>query len=334
MPLNSARRRSRGYVHGDPSTAPGGTTFSTPVFSVARAGTVTITAPLTWSSATAALTGNDASQFLNYTAAGVAITTAGNVPIIFATNTTEKMRLFGSGGLTLGAAGVLSDPGAGSLSLSGSVTAAGAGANTFAQVIVTNGLGVTNGVTLSASGIQNILAIASSTLGTGVAGQQARIGRNSSGSGAGGALGFTSRVGTITDNYIWADGSASPGVLRIKATAPVEDGGSTSDTSGTIVGTQTSTLDTKTLLGEVGGGVGAEEALAALVAAPVSKFTKKGGVEVFDGLIIDYSPWVGFDPDERHPFGRSFSEVNFAGYATRAIQALAAKVAALEAKLE
>lgn len=60
------------------------------------------------------------------------------------------------------------------------------------------------------------------------------LGRNTSGSAAAGYIEFIDKGGT--SRYVWVDNA---GKLRIHTSAPVEDGGTTSDTAGTVVGTQT-----------------------------------------------------------------------------------------------
>jgi hypothetical protein len=75
---------------------------------------------------------------------------------------------------------------------------------------------------------------ASAALGTGaITGLLHPIGRNSSGSGAAGALVLYSAAGT--PYYVWVDAT---GDLRIHTAAPTEDGTTVSDTAGTVVGTQ------------------------------------------------------------------------------------------------
>lgn len=144
------------------------------------------------------------------------------------------------------------------------------------------------------------------------------IGRNSNGA--------TPAAGhlRITDNgnqarHIWPDNS---GDLRIGTSAPTN----ANDTSGTVVGTQTSTLESKNILGD---GVSPADALATILATPVKRFTYKSGAYnngEFHGIIADYSPEFAMDN------GRSFSPVTTAGYLIQAIKALTERIIALEAK--
>ena len=114
------------------------------------------------------------------------------------------------------------------------------------------------------------------------------------------------------------------------AWAPVEDGGTTSDRTGTIVGTQTSSLDTKDLLGD---DLSPSEALSTILRAPVKRFSYKGdnaySGTIFHGIIADYSPEFAMDPDADHPHGRSFNPVSAFGYTVLSLQALEARIAAL-----
>ncbi len=175
-------------------------------------------------------------------------------------------------------------------------------------------------------------SMASTALGTGsVTGMVFKVGRNASGSGAAGTIDLIGLGGA--NNYIWADASAAPGVLRI-STVPPEEDGNPADTSGTVVGSQTSTRDTKDIIGL--SAVTPLAALDAMVDAPVYDFTYKGGSYCgtrFVGLTVDDSPYVGMDPDDAHPHGRSFNPVTAHGYTVLAVKALHEKIAALEAEL-
>jgi hypothetical protein len=78
------------------------------------------------------------------------------------------------------------------------------------------------------------MTVVDKALGTGaVAGQRMVVGRNTSGSGAAGALVLTRADGT--PYYVWVDAT---GDLRIHTAAPTEDGTTVSDTAGTVIGTQ------------------------------------------------------------------------------------------------
>jgi hypothetical protein len=163
----------------------------------------------------------------------------------------------------------------------------------------------------------------SGTYGTGnVSGSWISIGRNLSGNGAAGLIQLVDRLGNA--NYVWADASATPGMLRISTAKPEEDG-TPSDTSGTIVGTQTSTLDTKLLIAPF---TDTAHALDVVSSAPLWRFQYKGitgpayGGSEFVGVMSNTTPEVMMDPSPEHPEGRSFSPVSAFGYTAAAIAEL------------
>lgn len=172
--------------------------------------------------------------------------------------------------------------------------------------------------------------VVSQARGTGnITGPGVHIGRNSSGNGAAGWLDLLTKSGA--HNYVWADDSAAPGMLRISTVPPDEDG-TPADTSGTVIGTQTSTRDTKEIIGQT---LTPVRALKTILAAPVQEFRYKGGAysgTVFHGIVADEAPAFAMDPDARHPEGRSFNPVSAFGYTVQAIKALEARLAALERK--
>jgi hypothetical protein len=167
---------------------------------------------------------------------------------------------------------------------------------------------------------------ADQALGTGAfSGNKIQIGRNASGSGAAGALGLQARGATYY--YVWADNT---GVVRVNATDAPTENGAIADTAGTVVGTQTSSLDTKDLLGD---DLAPADALAAILRAPVKRFRYKSGAyndTIFHGVIADDSPEFAMDPDAAHPNGRSLNPVNALGYTIQAVKALEARIAQLE----
>jgi hypothetical protein len=96
---------------------------------------------------------------------------------------------------------------------------------------------VNEGVAISRSGGTGVTAVdvVTAAFGTGsVAGPHLDIGRNSSGNGAAGTLRFRTKSGTLY--YVWVDDT---GDLRISSGGGPTEDGATSDTSGTVVGTQT-----------------------------------------------------------------------------------------------
>lgn len=113
---------------------------------------------------------------------------------------------------------------------------------------------------------------------------------------------------------MWTDNS---GNLRIWAGDPI----STADTSGTVVGTQTSSLDTKDVLDGV---TSIDDVLAAVQrgAEAVRRFTYKSGAyngEEFEGVVVDYAPRYGMDRDEEHPAGKSLNVIEVVGDLLRAV---------------
>ncbi len=94
--------------------------------------------------------------------------------------------------------------------------------------------GSTLAAQFDASG-RNVWQLPSTANGTGnVTGNAVAIGRNSSGNGAAGYLQMVDKNGG--GHFLWVDAT---GTLRISASAPPDEDGTPSDTSGTIVGTQT-----------------------------------------------------------------------------------------------
>mgnify|MGYP000918233361 CR=1 FL=1 len=174
----------------------------------------------------------------------------------------------------------------------------------------------------------NYIDLSSSANGTGVGGNKVFVGINTSGSDAAGSLALGKIGGSYS--YVWSDNT---GVMRINSSAPVEDGGTTSDTSGTVVGTQTSTLATKILTGH---DISPTDALATILATPIKSFTYKSGAynhTEFHGIIADWSPAFAMDN------GRSFNPISAFGYTVQAFKAqqaqiddLASRLAALEGR--
>lgn len=164
-------------------------------------------------------------------------------------------------------------------------------------------------------------------MGVGAAGCNVWIGNNSNAT-QGGA-GFVSLFNLAGSNQrIWVDGS---GVLRINSADPTY----ANDTAGTVVGTQTSSLDSKDVIGDPDS---IDNVLAAVAAgaAAVRRFTYRSGAfngEEFSGVVVDYAPRYGMDCDEEHPAGKSLNVVTVIGDLLLAVANLADRVAALEARL-
>ena len=133
------------------------------------------------------------------------------------------------------------------------------------------------------------------------------------------AAGFVYLDGLSNSYSIWPDTS---GNLRILAGSfPIN----ASDTAGTVIGTQTSTLASKILLG---GDLTPGEALRTILQTPVKHFRYKSNAyngSEFHGIIADYSPEFAMDE------GRVFNPVSAFGYAVQAIKALTERIQQLEA---
>lgn len=163
-------------------------------------------------------------------------------------------------------------------------------------------------------------------LGAG-AGPRVQIGRNSNAStpGAGSVQLF---MNTGSSRFVWVDAT---GVARIGSSSP----SNANDTGGVAVGSQTSSLDAKTLTGPGPDGAGALAHIAQGAAA-VRRFTYKDGRysgEEFSGLVVDFAPRYGMDRDEAHPAGRSLNVITALGDLMLAVSYLAGRVAELEARL-
>lgn len=173
-------------------------------------------------------------------------------------------------------------------------------------------------LSLAASG--SFLGMSNQAFGTGaVAGPNLYVGYNTSGNGAPGTLLLFAKNGA--GYYVWAD---TTGDLRI-GTGPPEEDGTPSDTSGTVVGDQTSTRASKNIIGEFNDNTAA---LHAILRAPLYRFTYKSGARCsteYLGIVAEDSP--EFAQDE----GRSFNPVSAFGYTVAAIKALERRIRELEA---
>lgn len=169
------------------------------------------------------------------------------------------------------------------------------------------------------------VALTTGAYGAGNSGNGVLIGANTSGADAAGALGLQQRG--LSWSYLWSDS----GTLRIHSAQPKEDD-SVSHSAGTVVGTQTSSADTKTYVRD---GISPDAALTAILQTPVRGWYYTSGAfnrEVFDGITTDDSPWFGMDRDTLHPHGKSLNVINAIGYLVQAVKALSARLDALEAR--
>lgn len=161
--------------------------------------------------------------------------------------------------------------------------------------------------------------------GTGV-GTIARLERNNNASTPAPAS-VVLRQGNNTWTTIWSDNS---GNLRIGGFG---SGITSADiSSGTVVGTQTSSLDTKDVIG--GPDTVSLWERVAQGAAAVRRFAYKSGAfndEEFSGVVVDYAPHYGMDRDETHPAGKSLNTINAIGDLLLAVSELYERFATLEA---
>ncbi|HMS85088.1 MAG TPA: hypothetical protein PKD12_15690 [Nitrospira sp.] len=156
--------------------------------------------------------------------------------------------------------------------------------------------------------------------GNNVVGPSVRLTRNTNGTKPGAAfVNLMNRAGTAY--RIWPDAS---GNLRIHTADPIYD----NDGLGTVIGTQTSSLDSKIILGEVGDPL---EALQAVLEAAqkLMRFQYKSGAfngEEFEGVVTDFSPRYGMDRDEEHPAGKSLNVIQILGDLIRSVALIAERV--------
>jgi hypothetical protein len=116
-------------------------------------------------------------------------------------------------------------------------------------------------------------------------------------------------------NYIWADASD-----QLRITTASGGGCINGDTSGTIVGTQTSTRASKNLLGRNRNPAGA---LSTILRTPVYDFTYRNGAyngETFTGIVTEESPAFSMDN------GKSFNPVTAFGTTVLALQEIARQI--------
>jgi len=153
------------------------------------------------------------------------------------------------------------------------------------------------------------------------------IGRNNNASTpATGFLQITNRGNTSYN--LWPDNS---GNLRIGTTTPTN----ANDTSGTVVGTQTSNLESKLILGAA---PAASYAIAQVVQAArtaLRQFQYKSGAfnhQIFEGIITDYAPRYGMDRDVDHPAGKSLNEIQLFSDLLLSVEYLYSRVQRLEAQ--
>lgn len=128
-------------------------------------------------------------------------------------------------------------------------------------------------------------------------------------------------------SFVWSDNSE---IMRVAATQPTNAG----ITSGTVIGSQSSHISYKDVVGDP---VSDSEALAFVVAAAgqVKRFTYKNGAynnQEFSGVVLDGETLdrYGVDADAEHAAGKSLNEITSIGDLFKAVRALDTRLAALE----
>lgn len=163
-------------------------------------------------------------------------------------------------------------------------------------------------------------------LGNGFPGPRIRIGGNNNATNAAsGSIILDDRAGN--PKSFWVDAS---GNLRTHSSSPTNFA---TDTSGVVVGSQSSSLDSKDVLGEF---TDDDSALAAILATPLYDFVYKNrsfNGEKFTGIITDYAPIFGMDRDESHPAGKSLNDITGFGYTIAALKAVVRRLIEVERKL-
>lgn len=164
---------------------------------------------------------------------------------------------------------------------------------------------------------QNRVLLPDRNLGNNVAGSGMVIGRNSNAGAEGGAPGYL--------NLMRANGNAgviypdNSNVLRIHNTLPTGSTGTpTVDiTAGTVVGSQTSHISRKIILGDA---IDPAEALQNIMesAGQVKRFMYRGGefgFEAFEGIVLSgpVKHRYGMDADPLHPAGKSLNVITLHG---------------------
>lgn len=173
----------------------------------------------------------------------------------------------------------------------------------------------------------SLIEAVSVDLGNTIAGPCVSIGRNSNATvPAAGSLQLFNRIGTPYS--LWVDASAN---LRIHTAAPAS---AANDTSGTVVGAQTSYIGMKEDISEW---TDPQQALDAVLACRLFQYHLKGDEtkRLYSGLVIsdeDRGAW--FSENDAEHQTPSLNERNLFGHLIGAVQALSAQVEALKAEVE
>lgn len=180
-------------------------------------------------------------------------------------------------------------------------------------------------LTISAAATQ--LSLASADMGNNITGPAVVLGRNTNATNSSaGSFGGVRKGGGAVD-YLWNDNT---GVWRTNTSAPT----GTTDTSGSVVGAQTSWHEFKE---DIVAWADPQQALDAVLACRLFQYHLKGDAtkRQYAGLVItgdDRGAWFS-ENDGEHQIP-SLNERNLFGYLIGAVQTLSAQVEALKAEVE
>lgn len=188
---------------------------------------------------------------------------------------------------------------------------------TEAMRILNNG-----NVGIGTTGPVSKLEIGSSDLGNGAAGPVITLGRNTNATATGaGSINFQSKAGTA--GFVWQDNA---GNLRIHTAAPSD----ANDTAGVVVGTQTSTRDTKQDIHDY---TDYGSALSMILDAPLHTFRYIKEVQGYGENSPLAKVRIGYIADEVNPafmVGNSIDQVSVNGIMIASIKELNQKINDLE----
>jgi hypothetical protein len=136
---------------------------------------------------------------------------------------------------------------------------------------------------------------------------------------------FNIRNMNNSNRFFWVDAA---GLFRIHNAMPTY----ATDTAGSVVGDQTSSLAAKTI-GETLSNLDAVWERIQDGAQAVRRFVYNSGAyndQEFEGVVVDYAPAYGKDRDEEFPDGKALNEVTIIGDLLRAMADLVTRVLLLE----
>jgi len=237
---------------------------------------------------------------------------------ILATKTTDMADGFGS------AIGFAIKDDFGSISMVGLIGAERRGADSTGDIIFKPYLSGTSNERMRITSAGNVgigttapsskFEIGSSDLGNGVAGPVITLGRNTNATATGaGSINFMKKDGTA--GYVWQDNA---GNMRINTSAPTN----ALDTSGTVIGAQTSTRDTKQNIDDYSS---YDEALSMIVNAPLHTFRYKNEVSGYGEDSPLAKTRIGFiadEVDDMFMVGNVIDQVSINGLLMASIKAM------------